>query len=161
MFGFLCMCALLGLMPTSGEHFVSIARLEICFWREMLTCSILMFPAVCLQRAPFCDASSLWAETSYILIIRSISLKFISTHTFSCQCRYKCKCHKQQKPKQYALYTLFLLICYLFLFFFWSIMSPSSMQFPLFVDNNVIFSLTEPNQHLDVADDEFNSLWEL
>ena len=50
MFGFLCMCALLGLMPTSGENFMSIARLEICFLREMLTCSILIFPIVGIEQ---------------------------------------------------------------------------------------------------------------
>ncbi len=37
---------LLGLLPTSGEHFKSTAPLEIYLMRKMLTCSILILPTV-------------------------------------------------------------------------------------------------------------------
>ena len=46
MFWFLCMCGLHGLSPTSGESFISIAPLEIYLLREIVTCSILISPAV-------------------------------------------------------------------------------------------------------------------
>ena len=40
------MYGLLGLLPTSGEHVMSIAHLEIYLLRTMVTCSILILPAV-------------------------------------------------------------------------------------------------------------------
>ena len=40
------MYGLLGLLPTSGEHFMSIAPSEIYLLRKMVTCSILILPAV-------------------------------------------------------------------------------------------------------------------
>ena len=42
------MYGLLGLLPTYGEHFMSIAPLEIYLLRKMVTCSILILPAVCI-----------------------------------------------------------------------------------------------------------------
>ena len=46
-FWFLCLCGLLGLLPTSGDNFMSIAPSEIYLLRKMLTRSILIFPVVC------------------------------------------------------------------------------------------------------------------
>ncbi len=46
LFCFLCMYGLLGLLPTSGENFKSTAPLEIYLLRKMVTCSILILPAV-------------------------------------------------------------------------------------------------------------------
>ena len=40
------MYGLLGLLPTSGENVMSIAPLEIFLLRKMVTCSILILPAV-------------------------------------------------------------------------------------------------------------------
>ena len=40
------MCGLHGFLPTSGEHFMSIAPLEIYLLRQPLTCSILSLPAL-------------------------------------------------------------------------------------------------------------------
>ncbi len=45
-FCFLCMYGLLGLLPASGENFKSTAPLEIYLLRKMVTCSILILPAV-------------------------------------------------------------------------------------------------------------------
>ncbi len=42
----LCLYGLLGLLPTSGENFMSTAPLEIYLLRKMVTCSILILPAV-------------------------------------------------------------------------------------------------------------------
>ncbi len=50
MFCFLCIYGLLGLFPTSGENFMSRAPLEIYLLRNMVTCSILILPAVFLWR---------------------------------------------------------------------------------------------------------------
>lgn len=36
-------CELLGLLPKSGENFMSVTPLEMCSLRKMLTCSILTF----------------------------------------------------------------------------------------------------------------------
>ncbi len=43
------MYGLFGLLPTSGENFMSTALLEIYLLRKMVTCSILILPAVCLK----------------------------------------------------------------------------------------------------------------
>ena len=40
------MYGLLGLLPTSGENVMSIAPSEIYLLRKMVTCSILILPAV-------------------------------------------------------------------------------------------------------------------
>lgn len=40
------MCGLDGLLPTSGEKFISIAHLEIHLLRKLVTCSKLILPAV-------------------------------------------------------------------------------------------------------------------
>ncbi len=40
------MYALLGFFPTSGENFMSTAPLKIYLLRKMVTCSILILPAV-------------------------------------------------------------------------------------------------------------------
>ena len=47
------MYGLLGLLPTSGENFMSIAPLEIYLLRKMVTCSILILPAVSLWTSAF------------------------------------------------------------------------------------------------------------
>lgn len=43
------MYGLLGLLPTSGKNFMSIAPLEIYLLRKMVMCSILSLPAVYVQ----------------------------------------------------------------------------------------------------------------
>src|SRR4029434_8036036 len=42
----ICFLGLLGLLPTSGENVMSIAPLEIFLLRKMVTCSILILPAI-------------------------------------------------------------------------------------------------------------------
>src|SRR4029434_6974215 len=69
------MCGLLGLLPTSGEKFMSIAPLEIFLLRKMVTCSILILPAV-----------HTYSHThTYILThtyIHTCSLTHTYTHTY-------------------------------------------------------------------------------
>ncbi len=48
-FSFLCIYGLLGLLPTSGENFKSTATLEIYLLGKIVTCSILISPAVLPQ----------------------------------------------------------------------------------------------------------------
>lgn len=45
----------LGLLPTPGENLKKIAALEMCLLRKMVTCSILILPAVHGQDTPFRD----------------------------------------------------------------------------------------------------------
>ncbi len=54
LFCFLCMYGLLGLLPTSGEYFMSTAPLEIYLLRKMVTCSILILPAIYIYTSIKC-----------------------------------------------------------------------------------------------------------
>ncbi len=60
LFCFLCMYGLLGLLPTSGENFMSTAPLEIHVLRKMVTCSILILPAVYIYEAVFWPCVERW-----------------------------------------------------------------------------------------------------
>ncbi len=43
------MCVCVCVLPTSGENFMSTALLEIHLLRKLVTCSILILPAVCIN----------------------------------------------------------------------------------------------------------------
>lgn len=45
----LCVCGLDGLLLTSGDNFMSIAPLEVSLLGKLVTCSMLILPAVNVQ----------------------------------------------------------------------------------------------------------------
>ncbi len=65
------MYGLLGLLPTSGENFMSTAPLEIYLLRKMVTCLILILPAVCMY---VCTVSH---KSKYTPHISAINLVYI------------------------------------------------------------------------------------
>src|SRR4029434_5367014 len=81
---FLCMYGLLGLLPTSGENFMSIAPLEIFLLRKMVTCSILILPAV-----------SIYSVSQYVYMAKCnccLSVACAKVCVYICVCVCVCVC---------------------------------------------------------------------